>query len=712
MKNTITSKIKSEKLASFYTTNPDFDIHSFNFIDERNLSSLKLSEGKEKETVATLKAYQRLLRLHPDQDVVEALLDNELDSARKITSYSQSHFTKKYGAKLPGGNKTARKVYQQANSVKTSVMMLWTNINQLRKSPYYQSLAASPAPQYPVQDFENLSSYQEIFGSLNYCSCPECKSILGAAAYLTDLLRIIDKAITKPNPDIPAGLSFNDRRPDISQIKLTCANTNNLVPYLQIVNEILEITLMKALSVDDIYFDLVSRYYPFNLPFNLPLEQINVYLAQNDTSLSGIFASMDTGSSGLAIARQYLDMSVEELNNYMKPDPGQLPAVLSANYGLTITANNLAKLNEVDTFISQVGISLENLKLLLLENLNTEEIFNVGGTYNTTGMKGPTIVFRQSGSNIEAICTYDTGTLVIEGSIIDKTVQGEWTQTEGTTVTKGYCQLVFINNALSYAGNWNTALGAPWEASAWNGMRNGTVSPPASGIIPHNFFINLPFADKTTYLFVRQNKIDPNNVFDEIANLDINTLDTLNRFIRLAQKLQWDYASLDWMLLTLSFVTNTSREISDKIIIELAKVMKLYTEYSLPLDLLASLWYDINTTGIGNQQFSASLFDKVFNGPEQVGYTDIIPYHPQYDGNYQQFVNPLYQSTVVDWYLNDTDSSKSTPGNIIVSGILTSTDSLRLIAVAAFGKVTSIKLTVANLSVLYRHAMLIKAINI
>lgn len=712
MKKTNPSKIKSKKLASFYKTNPDFDIHTFNFIDERNLSSLKLSKGKEKEIVAELKAYQRLLRLHPDHEVVEALLENKLDSARKITSYSPSHFAKKYGAKLPGGTKTARKIYQQANDVKTKVMLLWTNISQLRKSPYYQSLAASPAPQYPVQDFENLSSYQEIFGSLNYCSCPECKSILGAAAYLTDLLRIIDKAITKPNPDIPAGLSFNDRRPDISRIKLTCANTNNLVPYLQIVNEILEITLMKALEVDDIYFDLVSRYYPFNLPFNLPLEQIRTYLGQNDTSLSDIFTSMDTGSSGLAIAREYLDMSVEELNDYMKPDAGQLPAVLSANYGVTITATDLAHLNEVDTFISQVGISLENLKLLLLENLNTEEIFNVGGTYNTTDMKGTTIVFRQSGNNIEGICTYAAGTLVIDGSIIDKTVQGEWTQTESSTITKGYCQLVFADNALSFTGNWNTALGAPWETATWNGTRDTMISPAASGIIPHNFFINLPITDATTYLFIRQNKVDPNNVFDEIANLDINTLDTLNRFIRLAQKLEWDYASLDWMLLTLSSVTNTSREISDKIIIELAKVMKLFAEYSLPLDLLACLWYDINTTGIGDEQFSAALFDKVFNGPEQVGFTDIIPYHPKYDANYQQFVNPLYQSDVVDWYLNDTDSSKSAPGNIIVSGILTSTDSLRQVALATFGKVTSIKLTVANLSVLYRHAMLVKALNI
>ncbi|WP_147323399.1 Tc toxin subunit A-related protein [Chitinophaga silvatica] len=712
MKKTNPTKIKSKKLASFYKTNPEFDIHTFNFIDERNLSTLKFSKGKEKEVVEVLKAYQRLLRLHPDHDVVEALLENELDSARKITSYSPSHFTKKFASKLPGGSKTARQIYQQANDVKTKVMLLWTNISQLRKSPYYQSLASSPAPQYPVQDFENLSSYQEIFGSLDYCSCPECKSIMGAAAYLTDLLRIIDKAITKPNPDIPAGLSFNDRRPDISQIKLTCANTNNLVPYLQIVNEILEITLMNALNVEDIYFDLVSRYYPFNLPFNLPLEEIRIYLAQNNTSLSDIFSSMDTGSSGLAIAREYLNMSVEELNNYMKPATGQLPAVLSANYGVTITSSNLAHLNEVDTFISQVGISLENFKLLLLENLNTEEIFNVGGTYNTTGMKGSTIVFEQSGSNIEAICTYASGTVVINGSIIDKTVQGEWIQTENTTVTKGYCQFVFTDNAMSFTGNWNTSLGAPWQTATWNGTRDTTKSPAASGIIPHNFFINQPFADKTTYLFIRENKVDPNNVFDEIANLDINTLDTLNRFIRLSQKLEWDYASLDWMLMTLSYVTSTSREISDKVIIELAKVMKLYTEYSIPLDLLASLWYDINTTGIGNQQFSQALFDKVFNGPEQIGFTDIIPYHPKYEDNYKQFVNPLYQSDVLDWYLNDTDNTKSAPGNIVISGILTSTDSLRQIAQATFGKVTSIKLSVANLSVLYRHAMLVKTLNI
>ncbi|WP_160717884.1 neuraminidase-like domain-containing protein [Chitinophaga solisilvae] len=705
-------KLKSKKLAAFHKANPDFDILTFNFIDEKNADTLKITKAKKKETIEELKGWQRLLRMCPDQEAAEVLMSQQLDSARKITALSQSHFVKKVGRKLKGGNATARKIYKQAYDIKTKVMLLWTNISQLRKSPYYGSLAASPAPQDVLDNFQNLSSYQQIFGSLNYCSCPECKSILGPAAYLTDLLRLIDKAITKPNPSIPQGLTFNDRRPDIAEIKLTCANTNNLVPYLQIVNEILERTLMQALGVDDIYFDLVTRYYPFNLPFNLPLEQLRTYLAQENTSLSAIFTSMDTGASTLAIAREYLDISIEELSNYKKPAAASLPAVLTANYGLPITQQDLQHLNEVDTFIKQVGIPLEDLKTLLSEDLNIAEIFNAGGTYTVTGMKGNTLVFTQAGSNLTGICDYTTGKVVIDGSLIDQTMQGEWVQTEGGAVTQDYCQFVFADNALSFTANWNTGMGKPWESTTWAGTRDITVSPAASGIIPHSFFINTPFTDPTTFLFIRQNKVDPNNVFDEIANQDINTLDTLNRFIRLSQKLEWDYESVNWMLMTISYINQADREITDATIIELAKVMKLHREYALPLDLLASLWYDIQTIGIGNGQFSQAPFDQVFNGPQQVGFTDINPYHPKYPDNYQRFVNPLYQSDVVDWYLNDTDSAKSAPGNIIVSGIPVPTDSLRLIAAATFGNADSISLDVANLSVLYRHAVLVKALNI
>ncbi|MGV2480551.1 UNVERIFIED_CONTAM: hypothetical protein IGO34_27555, partial [Salmonella enterica subsp. enterica serovar Weltevreden] len=95
-----------------------------------------------------------------------------------------------------------------------------------------------------------------------------------------------------------------------------------------------EATLENSLALDDLFFNLVTRLYPFNLPFNLPLAQIRTYLEQNDTSLSEIFKVMqkEPGLS-VAAAREYLDISIEELQNYKQPAAADLESVLSANYG-------------------------------------------------------------------------------------------------------------------------------------------------------------------------------------------------------------------------------------------------------------------------------------------------------------------------------------------------------------------------------------------
>ncbi len=721
-------KINDPALGNFYKNNPNFDILDFDFHDKEDVSKLKIAKANQAVVLDKLKAYQRLLRVEPNPDVAVALYENSMDSARKITTLSQSQFIKEFGGKLKGGAKTAKQVYQRANAVKTQTMHLWANVNHLKKSPYYMGLAAAPAPQSTPETFKNLSSYKEIFGSLNFCDCPECKSILGPAAYLVDLLRLINKAITvpnttreKPSDNIPKGLTFDDRRPDIAKLKLTCGNTNNLVPYLQIVNEILEETLAKALNTTDVYKTLANTLYPFNLPFNLPLAQIRTYLKQNNTSLSEIYEAMSK-STGLsfASAREYLNISQEEFLNFKAQDSGNLSTVLSKNYGLTIAADNLANLNIVDTFTFQTGVSLKNLRELLYQNLNPEEIFNVSGVYTST--EGTTITFIQNGSTVTA--NYDLNGGTLRGSLVKNVIQGTWEENNGST---GYCEFTFPSDCSSFTGHWKTGMGEACDPTPWTGARKTGTDPATGepypkatgGIIPHNFFINKVFSkpkEATEYLSIiltKPNQIGHSNEYYEIENLDIKSLDTMNRFIRISQKLGWSYADLDWIFLTISSLpTLGNRDISDITFQEIAKIKELETDYSLPVNLLPTLWYDIKTTGIGTGQFSEAPFDKIFNGPQLIGSSDSSPYHPAYPDGYIRFVNPLYQTKIKTWDLRKTGKSTSgSAADVIVSGIPASTDSIRQIAIAAFGDVDTINLTVENLSVLYRHTMLAKTLN-
>ena len=93
-----------------------------------------------------------------------------------------------------------------------------------------------------------FATLENLFGSLDYCDCQDCGSILSPAAYLVDLLHYIDQ----PAPGQPASNPQDvllSRRPDLQYLPLTCANTNTALPYIDLVNETLEYFVANGLSM-------------------------------------------------------------------------------------------------------------------------------------------------------------------------------------------------------------------------------------------------------------------------------------------------------------------------------------------------------------------------------------------------------------------------------------------------------------------------------
>ena len=78
-----------------------------------------------------------------------------------------------------------------------------------------------------------------LFGSMDFCACDECRSILSPAAYLVDLLNFVDQPATPAGTENPQ-IVLLERRPDLQYLPLTCENTNTALPYIDVVNETLE----------------------------------------------------------------------------------------------------------------------------------------------------------------------------------------------------------------------------------------------------------------------------------------------------------------------------------------------------------------------------------------------------------------------------------------------------------------------------------------
>src|SRR5258706_477908 len=79
-----------------------------------------------------------------------------------------------------------------------------------------------------------------------------CRPVLSPAAYFVDLMYYVEENILKGSfrtaPQHP--LHLEKRRPDLWDLSLTCDNTTNFVPYLDLVNEILETYLKQVVPLD------------------------------------------------------------------------------------------------------------------------------------------------------------------------------------------------------------------------------------------------------------------------------------------------------------------------------------------------------------------------------------------------------------------------------------------------------------------------------
>src|SRR5882757_10615642 len=87
-----------------------------------------------------------------------------------------------------------------------------------------------------------MPDLEGLFGNMDFCECEECKSLYGPSAYLVDILRFLKQHIAVDPAKTVKDILF-ERRPDIGNVKLNCANTDTPIPYIDLVCEILENTI-------------------------------------------------------------------------------------------------------------------------------------------------------------------------------------------------------------------------------------------------------------------------------------------------------------------------------------------------------------------------------------------------------------------------------------------------------------------------------------
>jgi hypothetical protein len=160
----------------------------------------------------------------------------------------------------------------------------------------------------------SMPSYETLFADLAFRPGDEARTVYSPAAYLADLLQLLGDEHGGGAPALVG------RRPDIAAVPLDAEHTYAELPYLDIVNEVLEREL-RAGDDKDAYQVLADLPYPFALPFSLRHERLRRCLRRLGVDPVELYRQFADEVDPNVVAREHLGLT--------PADVGRLTTVLS-----------------------------------------------------------------------------------------------------------------------------------------------------------------------------------------------------------------------------------------------------------------------------------------------------------------------------------------------------------------------------------------------
>lgn len=272
--------------------------------------------GTPTDVIADLKKLQRVVKLAPRFAHAKAMLVGGYGSAHSIYAAGRSRFIETMvaaGATPSDG----RAIYARAaHAHATTLALLGTfnsAFNSLSPSAVAQPLSTT-ALQPLLAGFPNL---QSLFGANDYCACQHCRAIHGPAAYLVDLLQFLRYRVATSGSARDVLLA---RRPDLGALELSCANSNGVLPYIDLACEILEDAVVAPSAAtlrarqtsgsaqelranprfvnEPAYAALRSAVFPLSAPFDLWTAEVRAFLGQLGVPWHDLLAALQVPAAG------------------------------------------------------------------------------------------------------------------------------------------------------------------------------------------------------------------------------------------------------------------------------------------------------------------------------------------------------------------------------------------------------------------------------
>lgn len=649
------SMLRDEELKSFLIEKADFDLLHLDAWS--NTAEQQLGADIDPALKERLLTLQRVTRVTRDYSTAEKLIAAGYDSAHRIALHTERQFIKATST-LFDSHTQALSTYRRARGVKGLVEHFCANLHSSVASRHFTGSPISNTSNDVMAASQDIPNYWDIFGSQNFCACPQCASIFSPSAYVLDLMRIIDDYITNEDKnDIPTGYTLAERRPDLFSLPLTCANVNDTIKTIALDNEILTRRLADETPVSK------GKQATGGSASTIVLaegesSQNNFYDGMNILITAGAcvnqirtIQSYD-GATRTATVTQEWEGTPDTTSVYMIYHDPYL-VMTTAPYPFNLPYNSplteiRATFDALDSPLSEIYARFappDASGIATAGSQNTITLATDSG--DVTNM----IIFISSGSaegSRRLITHYNQSTKVATVSPpwpwpVDNTSHYEIYDELSVAREQTGLSVDMMNLVTTDEGDNATAIAAQY------GYGSGTslvekLAPVASFIqrtdmtreqltelltqglssievaagLAANFFINQADAETPPMTIILTGSGD--TAYYEIQNLTVARLGRMSRFIRLQRTLGWSAQQLqDFMT---SVGTESNGIITTDITINLIRYLGWFLEFAAktaipPQDALP-FWSEMSTTGRGSGRYPSDTFDRVFNNPVQL----------------------------------------------------------------------------------------------
>lgn len=185
------------------------------------------------QAMRTLASLSRVARVARRTEPALVLVRDGIGSARDIAASGPAAFATRYGETF-GSHTLALTAHAQAGAVALGAaeLLLEATAQPANQIAVMPAGGATELPAFP--------DWATLFGAEDGCACRHCASITGPGAYLVDVLEFLRRRSSRSGTNTRDVLLRAGRRPDLAEIELTCENTDTVLPYIDLVNEVLE----------------------------------------------------------------------------------------------------------------------------------------------------------------------------------------------------------------------------------------------------------------------------------------------------------------------------------------------------------------------------------------------------------------------------------------------------------------------------------------